>query len=104
MIAWDKDDTPERLRTGGLPPTGKWVRIEVEAKKLGLAPGTVIDSWAFTQQDGTVYWDRAGSETWTPKDGQLYDSLSAWIRARQVDTGAGLPDNLKAILAVERSA
>ena len=34
-------------------------------KKLGLAPGTLIDGWAFTQQDGTVYWDRAGIETWT---------------------------------------
>ena len=103
VIAWGKDGTPERLRVGDLPPTGKWVRLEVETKKLGLAPGTLIDGWAFTQQDGTVYWDRAGIETWTPQDGQLYDSLSAWIRARRVDAGAGLPENLKAILSVERS-
>lgn len=62
VIAWGKYGTPERLRIGDLPPTGKWVRLEVETKKLGLAPGTVIDGWAFTQQDGTVYWDRAGIE------------------------------------------
>ena len=59
----------------------------------------MIDGWAFTQHDGTVYWDRAGIETWTPQDGQLYDSLAAWIRARRADGGAGLPDGLKTILA-----
>ena len=83
VIGWGKDGTPERLRIGDLPPSGKWVRLEVEVKKLGLAPGTLIDGWAFTQQDGTVYWDRAGIETWTPQEGQVYDSLTAWIRARQ---------------------
>ena len=58
LIPWGKDGTPERLRSGDLPPTGKWVRLEVEAKKLGLKPGTQIDGWAFTQQEGTAYWDQ----------------------------------------------
>ena len=39
-------------------------------RSSGSKPGTVIDGWAFTQHDGTVYWDRAGIETWTPQDGQ----------------------------------
>ena len=103
VIGWGKDGTTERLRIGDLPSSGKWVRLEVEVKKLGLAPGTLIDGWAFTQQDGTVYWDRAGIETWTPQDGQVYDSLTAWIRARKADNGVGLPDGIKPILGVERS-
>jgi mono/diheme cytochrome c family protein len=103
VIAWGKDGTSERLRIGDLPPSGKWVRLEVEVKKLGLAPGIVIDGWSFTQQDGTVYWDRAGIETWTPQEGQVYDSLTAWIRARRAAGGAGLPAGAKAILGVERS-
>jgi hypothetical protein len=102
VIAWGKDGTPERLRIGDLPPAGKWIRLEVEVKKLGLKPGTVIDGWAFTQQDGTACWDRAGIETWTPQEGQVHDTLTAWVRARRADGGAGLPDTLKTILNVDR--
>ena len=103
VIAWGKDGTPERLHIGDLPATGKWARLEVEVKKLGLPPGTLIDGWAFTQQDGTVYWDSAGIETVTAQEGQIYDSLTAWIRAHKADGGAGLPDHLKPILGIERS-
>ncbi|MFO0892043.1 MAG: PSD1 and planctomycete cytochrome C domain-containing protein [Isosphaeraceae bacterium] len=103
VIDWGKDGTPERLRIGDLPPSAKWVRLEVEAKKLGLKPGAVIDGWAFTQHDGTVYWDRAGIETWTPQEGQLFDSLAAWLRARKADKGQGLPDGIRKALEVDRS-
>ncbi len=82
-IDWGRDGTPERLRIGDLPPSGKWVRLEVPAAKLKIKPGTEIDGWAFTQYDGTVYWDNAGLDTWTPQEGQLYDSLSAWVRAQR---------------------
>jgi hypothetical protein len=103
LIPWGKDGTPERLRIGDLPVTGKWVRLEVEVKKLGLKPGTLIDGWAFTQHDGTVYWDRAGIETWTPQEGQLYESLAAWVRGRRADKGAGLPDGIKNVLGLDRA-
>ena len=81
LIDFGKDGTPERTRLGDLPARGKWMRLEVPVAKLKLAPGTEIDGWAFTQFDGTVYWDKAGIETETPQDGQLYDSLSAWLKA-----------------------
>jgi mono/diheme cytochrome c family protein len=103
LIAWGKDGTPERLRIGDLPATGKWVRLEVEAKKLGLKPGTMIDGWAFTQQDGAVYWDRAGIETWTPQDGQLFDSLAGWVRSRRADKGQGLPEGIRKALETDRA-
>ncbi len=38
---------------GPLPKAGEWVRLEVEAEKVGLPPGAAINGWAFTQYDGT---------------------------------------------------
>src|SRR5262249_7245682 len=54
-------------RMGPLPEAGKWVRLEVEAAKVGLKPGMVIRGWAFTQHGGTVYWDKSGIVTQTPQ-------------------------------------
>ncbi|MGO9468880.1 MAG: PSD1 and planctomycete cytochrome C domain-containing protein [Isosphaeraceae bacterium] len=102
-IDWGRNGTPERLRVGNLPSSGKWVRLEVPAARLRMKPGTQIDGWAFTQYDGTIYWDKAGIETWTPQEGQLYDSLSAWVRAQRANAGKGLPENLKAIVQLDRS-
>ena len=105
-IDWGKDGTPERLAMGGLPGVGRWVRLEVPVDRLKLAPGTVIDGWAFTQHGGTVHWDTAGITTRTPQDGQLFDSFAAWIAAqRGAGAAAGLPADLKAaVLArVDRS-
>ncbi|HIO65450.1 MAG TPA: DUF1553 domain-containing protein [Planctomycetes bacterium] len=45
---------------GPLPATGQWVRLEVDATHVGLAPGAVIDGFAFTQFGGKAYWDDAG--------------------------------------------
>ncbi|WP_165233307.1 DUF1553 domain-containing protein [Aquisphaera insulae] len=101
VIPFGKDASPERLRIGDLPATGKWVRLEVPVKALGLKPGTIIQGWAFTQQDGTVYWDNAGIETWTPQEGQAFDSVASWIRARKADGGAGLSEAVKAIMAID---
>ena len=44
-----------------------------------------------------------GSRPGPRRKARCYDSLTAWIRARRADGGAGLPDGLKPILAVERS-
>ncbi|HJT77665.1 MAG TPA: PSD1 and planctomycete cytochrome C domain-containing protein, partial [Gemmataceae bacterium] len=103
VIPWGKDGTTERHRVGPLPVTGKWVRVEVEAAKVGLTPGAVIDGWAFTQHGGTVYWDRAGLETWTPQDGQPVDSLTAWVRRAKALRLAGLPKPVQDIIKVGRS-
>lgn len=97
-----QDGTPERLRVGDLPPSGKWVRLEVETHKLDLKPGSTIEGLALTQAGGTAYWDAIGLETWTPQEGQRYDSLTAWIRARRADGGAGLSESVKAALNLDR--
>ncbi len=103
LIDFGKDATPERLRLGELPPRGKWTRLEVPVQKLKLEPGTEIEGWAFTQFDGTVYWDKAGIETRTPQDGQRFDSLSAWLRAVRGGASGGVPENIKKIAALDRA-
>jgi hypothetical protein len=102
-IAWGTDGTPERMKLGDLPAAKTWVRLEVPVDKLKLAPGTIIDGWAFTQFGGTIYWDKAGIHTQTPQDGQTYDSLAAWVSAQRANASTGLPANIKAVVALERS-
>ena len=93
VIAWGKDGTPERLRIGDLPAAASGSGWRSTAKKLGLKPGTVIDGWAFTQHDGTVYWDKAGIETWTPAGGPaLRLARRPGSGPSTADGGAGLPD------------
>ena len=103
LIDFGKDGTPERLRLGDLPARGQWTRLTVPVGKLGLKPGTEIDGWAFTQFDGTLYWDKAGIETETPQDGQLYDTLSAWIKAQRGGGNSDASEDIKKVIGKERS-
>ena len=78
------------------------MRLEVDAAKVGLKPGTVINGWAFTQFGGTVYWDKAGIVTRTPQGGQSFDTLTAWVRAQQAAGGAGLPKPIQQLVKLRR--
>ena len=49
--------TNEHVYLGAMPEAGKWGRLEFPIEKLGLKPGMVVTGYAFTQFDGTVYWD-----------------------------------------------
>ena len=69
---------PNHHRGGDLPPTGKWVRIEISAEKVGLPAGTKVSQLAYTQHGGTVLWDLSGRAT---------SDASAAL--------AGVPDNLR---------
>jgi hypothetical protein len=103
LIDWGADGTPERTRMGDLPGLAQWVRLEVPVAKLKLSAGTVIDGWAFTQFDGTIYWDKAGIATRTPQDGQAFDSLTAWVRGAKAAGTSALPAHLKAIIDLDRA-
>lgn len=70
--------TPGRVAMGPLPKLGEWVRLEVEAAKVGLAPGASINGWAYTQSSGKVYWDKSGIISRTVQPGQSYKSLAQW--------------------------
>ncbi|MEX0819185.1 MAG: PSD1 and planctomycete cytochrome C domain-containing protein [Pirellulaceae bacterium] len=100
LIDWGTDGQASRLPMGDLPPTGEWVRLEVPAAKVGLKPGTSLNGWAFTQFDGTVYWDHAGVNTATPQGDEAFESFTVW-RQVQRTADSGLPKPLQEIIKLE---
>ena len=62
----------------------------------------MIDGWAFTQYDGTVYWDKAGIETRTPQDGQLLRLADGLGPRRSAPAAArACPQTIKAIVKLD---
>jgi mono/diheme cytochrome c family protein len=102
LIDWGRDKSGERRHMGALPKKGEWVRLDVEASKVGIKPGTVLNGWAFTQHGGTVYWDKAGIVTRTPQGSPSFTSLTAWVRAQRAVNGAGLPPAIQQIVKLPR--
>ena len=98
VIPWGEDGQPSRKRFGDLPAVGEWVRLEVPVAEVGLSPGSQLNGWAFTQHDGTVYWDTAGITTRTPQEGQSFESQRLWELA--AGEGKGLPKAVQEALKV----
>ena len=96
VFPWGEDESPERRRMGDLPAAGRWVRLEIDVERVGIAPGAVVEGWAFSQHGGTAFWDSAGTHTRLPQDGRLYDTLAAWVGAQKLAGGHGLPDSVRA--------
>lgn len=80
LVTWGIEGTASRLALGVLPTVGGWVRLEVAARAVGLAPGAVVNGMAFTQVDGKVFWDKAGLLTRTPQASLPQETLAAWER------------------------
>jgi len=78
LVAWGQEGTAGRLPKGPLPTVSGWVRLEVDARAIGLAPGSIVHGMAFTQVDGKVFWDKAGLVTRTPQAPLPCESLAAW--------------------------
>jgi len=98
-IQYGAKGTTEKVQIGDLPEAGKWVRLEVEASRLGLHPGAKITGLAFTQFDGTGYWDKAGllSIKDPAKDPTL--SLAAWEKAEHAQGDkSSAPQEIKGLL------
>ena len=105
-IDWGEDNSPSRLKMGDLPNTGEWVRLEVPAAKVGLPTNGEVNGWAFTQFDGTVYWDKAGIVSRAAQQ-PLYDSLRLWVRDQTASAGKSLPEAIRNVLLMasdQRSA
>jgi hypothetical protein len=92
---------PHHFKAGDLPKLGEWVRLEVDAKQVGLASGAAINGWAFTQYDGTVYWDKAGIVTQSPQDGSTFESLAAWEAYEKRQVKSSVPNDVKNALKVD---
>lgn len=101
VIPFGAANTPARVSMGPLPKAGEWVRLEVEAAKVGLKPGAVITGWAFTQHDGTAYWDKAGIITRTSQTGQGFESLAAWEAYERTITKSTLPPPVRDAIKVD---
>jgi len=101
VIPWGGPNSPGRSPMGSLPKSGEWVRLEVEAAKVGLNPGATINGWAFTQHGGTTFWDKAGIVTRTPQQGQGFESLVAWEAYEKGQSKSTVPANVKEALKAE---
>ncbi len=102
VIEFGKDTSTERFHAGPLPKAGEWVRLEVDAAKVGITPDLVLNGWAFTQHGGTVYWDKAGVFTRTPQGtGPYFDSLSAWLQTEKALGGAALPKEIQEVVQLD---
>ncbi|MEE2641043.1 MAG: PSD1 and planctomycete cytochrome C domain-containing protein [Planctomycetota bacterium] len=89
------------LKIGPLPETGKWVRLEVEASRVGLPEGSQVNGWAFTQFGGTVYWDRPGRITTQGLNPEQQKSLAVWEQYRKQVKQPPLPAPIQKILDTE---
>ena len=89
------------LKLGDLPEVGKWVRLEVEASKVGLPAGSQLNGWAFTQFGGTVYWDRPGRISTAALSNEQKKSLAIWEQYRKQIKSPKLPGPIQKILDLE---
>ncbi len=90
QLGYGKNGTESRRRRGDLPEPGKWVRLEVDAKAVGLE-GRHVDGWAFSQFDGAAYWDHAGVRSTHPVDLRYTESLRSWVALERAQPTKGLP-------------
>lgn len=93
-IPYGEKDTTKKLLMGALPEKDQWVRLEVEANKIGLMPGARVTGMAFTQFGGTVYWDKAGLVTATPQEDFSGTSFVAWEASEKAKEPSTLPRDI----------
>lgn len=79
-IPWGTEGTASRRYLGPLPPTGRWVRLDVPATLVGLE-GRAVHGMAFTLFDGQASWDVAGRRAGVVARGR--DSSDRIARLRQ---------------------
>jgi mono/diheme cytochrome c family protein len=99
-IDWGADKSPSRLPMGPLPEAGKWARLEVDAQAVGLAEGARVNGLAFTQFDGTTWWDKAGIVTAAPQE-TTFATLSTWEQAEKAAKAPKSPKAIQDILKIE---
>ncbi len=78
VIPWGDLGKPSRHHAGPLPEAGKWVRLAVPAKAMGLEPGTKIKGFALTQFDGHARWDLVGGVSVNDPAADPTRSLARW--------------------------
>jgi hypothetical protein len=96
VIGYGKPDTSEHFLAGPLPAAGQWTQLDVPVEKIGLKAGDKIDGYAFTQFDGTVYWDHLAVRGVDDPANDPGRSLAAWLKKGK-DT-PNIPPDLNKLL------
>lgn len=97
-IPFGKAGTTEKVDMGQLPETGRWVKLEFDASKVGLKPNTKIDGYAFTQFSGTVTWDHLGITSSADKAADPDWSWSVWTKKNAGKRNNALPEGLRQLV------
>ncbi len=97
-IGFGKPGTHENVLIGPLPKAGEWVRLEFDAARLGLKPGTKVGGYAFTQHSGTVTWDRLGVASTTDPATDPAWSFAVWKKQNQGKRNNDLPEGLRQVV------
>ena len=103
-IPFGKVRTPEKVNMGKLPEAGKWTQLKVDIAKLGLKPGMKVDGFAFTQFDGTVYWDRLAISHRIEEAKDIQWSFKVWSEKKQGSRVAELPGDLQNLVRGKKAA
>ncbi|MBI5799458.1 MAG: DUF1553 domain-containing protein, partial [Verrucomicrobia bacterium] len=72
-----------------------WLRLEVEASRLGLNAGDQVTGFAMTQFGGTVYWDKVGVTGESNPSKDPLESLAVWLKENQGKGLTTVPDDVK---------
>ena len=94
-IGFGRPNTTEKVFMGDLPETDKWVRLEMNAAKLGLKTGTKVTGFAFTQFGGTMGWDQFGVESLVDKANDPTWSWKVWTSQDYSALRKALPEALR---------
>ncbi|HWB11918.1 MAG TPA: PSD1 and planctomycete cytochrome C domain-containing protein [Pirellulales bacterium] len=97
-IQWGQAGTTERVLIGPLPEEDRWVRLEVDARTVGLNAGDQVTGFAFTQFGGTVFWDKAGVTGTSDPATDPRRSLAAWRKEQTGKDTAGAPPELNQLI------
>jgi mono/diheme cytochrome c family protein len=100
-IDWGSDNSPSRLAVGPLPEAGRWVRLEVAAAGVNLAPGAIVDGLACTQFGGHLFWDKFALETRTPQGPEHCDTLHVWEQVERARSKSTLPAAVREAIGIE---
>jgi len=97
-IPFGKPGTTQKVLMGTLPETGKWIRLEFPASKVGLKAGQKVGGYAFTQYGGIVNWDRLGVSSRVEPSKDPAWSYKIWVEKNQGKRNDLLPEGLRQLL------
>ncbi|MEZ6090657.1 MAG: PSD1 and planctomycete cytochrome C domain-containing protein [Pirellulaceae bacterium] len=97
-IGFGQPGTTEKVLMGDLPTVGEWVRLEVDAEKMGLSPKAKVTGFAFTQFGGTVTWDHLGVEARIDRAKDPRWSFQVWKDQNVGKRNNDLPEGLRQLV------